>query len=225
MTTKFNRILFDYDGTLIIHDKENEARQIAEILKLPEERIPDFEKRLNRFFETSCGREHYENKPISYGLYIAILNAVVEPKSFGITPKQLDKAINEKSKYGSKIEPTAIETLEYLVDKGYQLCIFTNGFLKPQVDNMRHHGLFDYFERVYAWDDFYAKPDERALIRALGGTAPENNVVVGDSLINDIAPAKAFGVYTVGINIFEQQEADISPDVRITTLSELKTFL
>lgn len=225
MTTRFNRILFDYDGTLIIHDKENEGRQIAENLNLPEELIAEFVKRLNLFFETSCGRQYYTNKRMSYELYIAIIDTIIQPKRFGITAKQLDIAINEKSKYDSKTEPTAKETLEYLVNKGYKLCILTNGFWKEQVENMKLHGLYDYFERIYAWDNFYAKPDKRALIRALAGTDMDRNIMIGDSLTNDIAPAKTLGVYTIGINIFERKKMAIVPDVRISTLSELKLFL
>ena len=201
MTTKINRILFDYDGTLIIHDKQNQSKQIAQILNLPDIKTAEFIRRLNYFFETSFGRQYYANRKMSYDLYFHILNIIMEPHLFGITAQQLDVAINEKSKGWAKIEPTAKETLDYLTNKGYQLCVFTNGFWQSQVNNMKYHGLYEYFDRIYAWDDFYAKPDKRALIRALAGTEPKCNVMVGDSLTNDIVPAKARGVYTVGINI------------------------
>ena len=141
-----------------------------------------------------------------------------------MTAKQLDFAINQKS-CAAIIEPTAIETLEYLKDKGYQLCIFTNGFLKEQTENIKQHGLYEYFERIYAWDGYYAKPDERSVIRALGGTDPQNNIMVGDSLTNDIAPAKALGIYTVGINTSQNEHEGVIPDMVIETLSELKTIL
>lgn len=225
MTTKFNRILFDYDGTLILHDKENEGRQIAEILNISEDKIPEFSRRLKCYFGTPFGRTCYKNKKMNYTLHNDILDIVIDPTEFGITVKELDEAINNKSIYGSALEPTAIETLEYLTEKGYQLCVFTNGFLAPQVENMKYKGIYKYFERVYAWDDYYAKPDKRALIRALDRTNPDKNIMVGDSLSNDIAPAKKLGVYTVGINIGEYKHQRELPDKIINTLSELKTFL
>ncbi len=225
MTTKINRVLFDYDGTLIVHDKGNEGRQIANILGLDEEKVPEFSERLKVFFETSCGRRYYKNEKMTYDLYYSILNNMMRPKDFGVTVEQLQQAINEKSKYSCKIEPTAKETLDYLLDKGYQLCIFTNGFFDAQVDNMKYNGFYDYFERIYAWDGYYAKPDRRALLRALAGTDPKNNMMIGDSITNDIAPGKAIGICTVGINMSDHHKKGIIPDYEITTLSELKKLL
>lgn len=225
MTTKFDRILFDYDGTLILHDKETEGKGIADWLDIPSELVPVFDKRLTYYFESSCGRVYYKDRKISKELGLYILDQMINPKEFGITAKQLYEAINERSKIGSKTEPTAIETLEYLSDKGYQLCIFTNGYIKPQIENMKYHGLYDYFERIYGWDGYYAKPDKRAFKRALSGTDPSKNVMIGDSLNNDIRPAKSLGIFTVGINISDDNKTKILPDVTINILSELKMFL
>ena len=59
----------------------------------------------------------------------------------------------------------------------------------------------------------------------MGGTDPQNNIMVGDSLTNDIAPAKALGIYTVGINTSQNEHEGVIPDMVIETLSELKTIL
>lgn len=226
MSTNFNRIIFDYDGTLVIHDKENEGRQIAEILNIPEEKIPEFSRRLEHLFKTSYGRCYYKDRKMTYELYCYILNCIMRPlREFGISATDFDRAINKKSKYMSKLAPHAEEILTYLKEKGYELCILTNGFYTSQVDNMKHHGIYNYFDRVYAWDNYYPKPNRRALYSALGGTDPKNNVMIGDNIINDIIPAKINGVFNVGINIPKEDMSLIKPDVVITDLIELKRIL
>lgn len=223
MTTKIDRVLFDYDGTLIIHDKENEGKQVGSLLGLKEEQMPEFERRLGIFFEKCYS---LNNRKMTRAIYLMNMENVIRPsRDFGVTVKQLYDAIMENSKKTTMLANNAISTLEHLVSKGYQLCLFTNGFYDEQIESMKYKGIYEYFEKVYAWDGFYTKPDKRAFFRALAGTNPENNVMIGDSLSADIAPAKEFGMYTVGINISRFGDSNIHPDVVITDLSELKVIL
>lgn len=222
MNTKFGRILFDYDGTLIIHDKENEGKQVAKLLNLGEWQTLEFEKRLRDYFTY-----HYviHNRKITYDLHYANLQRVFRPEELGTTVKDINDAITENSIVTTTLANNAKQTLEYLVDKGYQLCVFTNGFYAGQVANMKHKGIYEYFEKVYAWDGFYAKPDERAYYKALANTDPKRNVMIGDTLATDIIPAKKLGIYTVGINLENQDITQGAPDVIISDLSELRQIL
>lgn len=226
MTTRFNRVLFDYDGTLIIHDKENQGMRVAEILKIHEEQKEEFVKRLTKLFWTSYGKQNYANKKMTYELYCYCVQQVMGPlREFGITVQELDKAINENVKTYSKVAPNAREVLEYLQDRGYTLCVFTNGFYSYQAANMKFNGLYDYFERIYAWDNCYAKPDKRAFRRALAGSEPNKNILIADSIVSDIAPAKDLGIYTVGYNLWQGENTTVKPDVTISDLSFLKAIL
>jgi len=226
VNTKFKRILFDYDGTLIIHDKQTEGEIIANLLNIPKEKVPYFVKRLNYLFEISYGREFYANRKMTYSLFYNILEYIINPvQNFGVSVKELDDAINYKSIHMTDLAPNAKETVEYLYEKGYELCVFTNGFYKPQSINMKVHGIHDYFEKIYAWDNWYAKPDKRALRRVLGETSPKENIMIGDSLTSDIIPAKKQGVYTIGYNVKKLEEATILPDLVITDLLQLTKIL
>ena len=223
MITTVNRILFDYDGTLIIHDKENEGRKIASMLGIPEKKLPEFNRRLDIYF-----RKYYalDNSKMTYGIYLSNIDKAIRPyELFGVTAKQFDEAMVENAKHTTRLAANAIETLEYLVAKGYQLCILTNGFYVTQTESMKHKGIFEYFEKIYTWDDFYTKPDRRAFLRALAGTNPKHNVMVGDSLRADIEPAKELGIYSVAINVGDLSKSSIMPDVQITDLSELRNIL
>lgn len=223
MNTNINRVLFDYDGTLIIHDKENEAKQLADILGLSDKQRPLLKERLHTFFETSYMSV---NERMTRERYLKKINKVIKPlQDFGVTPECVFDAIVEKSNTCSTLVKNAHETLEYLANKGYQLCIFTNGFYSEQIESMKYKGIYEYFEKVYAWDDFFYKPDTKAFFRALGGTSPEHNVMIGDSLKADIIPARQMGLYTIGINMPNLEGEPIKPDVVIRDLSELRTIL
>lgn len=222
MNTKIDRVLFDYDGTLIIHDAENEAMQVASILGLGREQIGEFKIRLADFFQNYFT---VNNRKMTKKLYLDNIQRVINPEMFGVTVKAVDEAIVEKSKYTTTLANNAKEVLEYLTERGYQLCVFTNGFYHGQTENMKYKGIYEYFEKIYTWDDFYTKPDIRAFYRALARTAPERNVMVGDSLRADIIPAKELGMYTVGINMPVLDEVLIKPDWVITDLVELKNIL
>lgn len=225
MSTKFNRILFDYDGTILIHDKENEGEQIAKILGLDEEQIPEFSKRLEYLFSTSYGKQYYSNRKMTYELYSYIIENIIRPKMFGISVREFDDAVNEKCRTGAHITPHAKETFEYLMEKGYEICLLTNGFYSYQTQSMKYHGIFDYFERIYAWDGFYAKPDKRAFKRALAGTEPSSNIMVGDSITSDIIPAKEMGLFTIGVNLRDINNQKVQPHLTITDIAEIKNFL
>ncbi|MBQ8044228.1 MAG: HAD family hydrolase [Clostridia bacterium] len=222
MNTRISRILFDYDGTLIIHDKENEGRQVSKLLGFDEWQTLEFEKRLKDYLENHfvlhnvkiTRRAHYEN-----------LQNVFRPEEIGSTVKAIDDAITENSIVSTKLADNAKETLEYLASRGYELCVFTNGFYAGQVANMKHKGIFEYFEKVYAWDNFYAKPDERAYFRALAKTDPKTNIMIGDTIATDIVPAQKLGLYTVGINLEGRDMTQGRPDVIISDLSELREIL
>lgn len=226
MNTRFNRIIFDYDGTLIIHNKEKQAREIARYLKIPEDKFEDFIKRIDVLFSTSYGSHLYEKKKITYPLYCKCIEGIMGPlKEYGITVDDLNRAIDKNVRNNSQVTPYAKEVLEYLKNKGYELCIFTNGFHYYQVGNMKHNGLYEFFDRIYAWDNNYAKPDMRAFERVLAGTKPEKNIMIGDNVIADILPAKEIGMYTIGINMQNNEKYLSTPDKYITDLRELKGIL
>lgn len=76
-----------------------------------------------------------------------------------------------------------------------------------------------------------AKPDRLIFEKAikLAGSMPQNSVMVGDRLDNDIIPAKAFGMQTVWIRkgLSAHQSIDLGKNIAdwvIDTLSDLKVI-
>ena len=217
---KFRRIIFDFDGTVIIHDKEKEASQLAKFLKLDKSLIPEFKKRLDTFFSTETYKKLYSNKKITEGLYLDLIDKVINPEiDFNVTKQMVYDAMCKKAKYFTIVPDGLKDALEYLYEKGYELCILTNGFYIPQFDILKYVGLAEYFNRIYAWDNFYAKPNKRAFYRAVGNLEPREVVMIGDDLINDIKPAKEIGMYTIGYMINSNDK--VMPDMIISSYNEL----
>jgi len=229
MSTKFKRILFDYDGTILIHKSEEQGEKIAKALGLNESQTKIFSMQLADFFANQ--KYYYKGKIVTYNVYYSALAHYMPcVYEFGLTPKQVDDMVNYNNLTHSELAKGAKETLEYLKDKGYVICLMTNGFLKEQSTNMKYNNIYDYFDRIYTWDNCYAKPDSRFMRRVLDGTNPKENVVIGNDLVSDILMAKAAGVFTIGFNLtspytMDTLDGDFKPDVEIETFSTLMKIL
>lgn len=91
--------------------------------------------------------------------------------------------------------------LKRLSVKGYHLGVIANQSLRTK-DRLSNWGLLKYFDIVLASaEEGISKPDIEIFHRALTAAkcVPDNAVMIGDRLDNDIAPAKKVGMKTVWI--------------------------
>ena len=124
------------------------------------------------------------------------------------------------------------ETLRALCDKGYQLGIIANQ--KPGAkDRLDAWGIGRYFSVIASSAEMgISKPNKEIFTRALAmaDCRPENAVMVGDRLDNDIRPAKELGMQTIwirkGLAIYMRPscEAEV-PDRTVDSLSEMISML
>lgn len=134
----------------------------------------------------------------------------------------------EKTPWHSEDEvpfPDADDTLKYLKDRGYRLGIIANQAVGTE-QRLEMWGLRGYFSVIAASVELgVAKPDPAIFREAcrLAGCRPEDAVMVGDRLDNDIIPAKALGMDTVwirkGMSVYQDSEI---PDHTIDALADLK---
>lgn len=95
----------------------------------------------------------------------------------------------------------SLEILKLLKSRGYNLGIIANQAIGIE-QRLEEWGLLKYFDIVASSAELgVAKPDKLIFEKAfeLAGCGPENSVMVGDRLDNDIIPAKALGMKTVWI--------------------------
>lgn len=125
----------------------------------------------------------------------------------------------------------APDVLSFLSDK-YELGIIAN-----QTDGLQNRlikfGILQYFKYVISsWDIQVMKPDTRIFEYALemAKCFPDEAVMIGDRIDNDIAPARAVGMKTIWIKQgFGGLQMPLSekdtPDYTIEHLSELLNIL
>ena len=125
----------------------------------------------------------------------------------------------------------ASETLEALTMRGYHLGIIANQNIGT-AQRLDMWGLLKYFDVIAASAELgVAKPHKLIFLKAfeLAGCQPQNSVMVGDRLDNDILPAKALGMKTVwirqGLSRYQPLEFGMNiADWVIDHLSDLKAI-
>ena len=103
---------------------------------------------------------------------------------------------------GRELFPHAVETLRWLKERGYLIGSVTNRWFggPPFRDELDHYGLSPYFDALsISCEVGYLKPHPLIFQHALKelGVAPEEAVMVGDSLRADVAGSKALNITAV----------------------------
>ncbi|MBI3158381.1 MAG: HAD family hydrolase [Chloroflexi bacterium] len=100
---------------------------------------------------------------------------------------------------GIQPDESLTNTLDYLKAKGYRLAVISNGTREHQRLTLERMGVAGYFEVISISEEVgIAKPARYLFTRTLEqlDTPPGAALMVGDDLVNDIAPAKLLGMRT-----------------------------
>jgi len=120
--------------------------------------------------------------------------------------------------------PYAIEILQYLTNKNYQLHLITNGFEKTQYSKLKSSGLVKYFREVITSERSSSlKPNKAIFDFAFEktGAQPNESIMLGDSIEVDIIGAMQAGIDQVFIN-HNNITIDIKPTYTVNSLRELE---
>lgn len=120
--------------------------------------------------------------------------------------------------------PFAIEALEYLTGKHYDLHLITNGFESTQHSKLRYSGLDRFFKEVITSEGSNSlKPNKEIFDFAFEktGAQKEESIMLGDSIEVDILGAMKAGIDQVFIN-HNNIVTDINPTYTVTSLKELE---
>lgn len=221
MFSDVKRIMFDLDGTLIKHNFEKENLGLAAHFGL--QGNEEFRRQLQQMFATNI--KYIRNRKVSKEYFASIIQTTMPIlETIGVSGMELLDTI---SLYHSGVlMDNAKDILEYLQEKGYEIVAFTNWFYSCQLMILKKLGIADYFERIYAWDDYFPKPSRYAMIRALNNTEPNENVLIGDNADTDVAYAKRYGVWAIGFNVdYKKHNSKVRADADIADLIEIKKYL
>lgn len=120
--------------------------------------------------------------------------------------------------------PQAIEVLDYLVEKKYELHLITNGFEKTQHSKLRHSGIDKYFVEVITSEGSNSlKPHKEIFDFAMekARADPRHSIMIGDDPEVDIKGAMNAGIDQVFVNHVEKI-IDFTPTYEVKSLGELK---
>jgi putative hydrolase of the HAD superfamily len=122
------------------------------------------------------------------------------------------------------------EQVLHELKKNFRLALMTNGAPDIQGTKIDGSNLASFFETIIiSGDHGFGKPDPRIFQLALQRlkVAPQEAVMIGDSLNRDIAGAQAAGLRTIWINRYNRTPTDAypTPDIELTNLGNLPTLL
>ena len=128
--------------------------------------------------------------------------------------------------------PDVLSTLTELKQRGYKLGVIANQNYGTE-DRLNNWNLHHFFDVIAASAELrMAKPDSAFFEWALNQAdcCPQNAVMVGDRMDNDMAPANRMGMHTVrllrGLGAYHKpQTDDEKPEYTISSLAELLDLL
>ncbi|MDD3241600.1 MAG: HAD family hydrolase [Bacilli bacterium] len=206
----YKRIIFDIDNTLIDWKSDN----YNPIKKALDNQNISYTEEDLKNINTAIEDYEYKYDILTKKDMINLINK--------FSKKNLDLSfLNDYLNYikDEKVEKDIklIELLKYLKDK-YELVILTNWFLEPQVKRLEKAGILEFFDKIYASDDYYLKPNENAFLRAIGNNGITECIIIGDNYDTDIEIPKALGMKTIYINKGSSNDS-------ISSIYELKDIL
>jgi putative hydrolase of the HAD superfamily len=189
-------IAFDADDTLWVNEPYFRETEIK-FCQLLEDYMPQHTV-AQELFKTEI-----DNLPLyGYGVKGFMLSMV--ETALRITDKTLNVTVIEKAiQYGKELLEKPIELLEGVeevlqaLQKHYRLVVATKGDLLDQQRKLRKSGLGHYFHHIEIMSD-KKELDYEKLIRRLD-IAPQEFLMIGNSLKSDVLPVLAIGGHGVHV--------------------------
>jgi putative hydrolase of the HAD superfamily len=147
-------------------------------------------------------------------------------RSDEIADKLADTYTSEKDRLIEPF-PGALDTLQFLRNKGFHLALLTNGGAEMQRRKVRRFGLEAFFEYILIEGEFGAgKPDERVYRTAMDklNVSAKETWMIGDDLQRDLSGAQKLGIFSIWVDSQAKGLPDSSPvrpDHIIKSLKEL----
>jgi putative hydrolase of the HAD superfamily len=229
---QYKHLFFDLDHTL--WDFEANSRQTLEelyhSLNLSEKGIDDFDLFHRRYIVHNDKLwERYRNGFIKVDelrwkrMWLTLLDFKIGDEPLA---RKMDTLFLDALPTRRILFPHTLEILTWLKEKGYILHLITNGFEKTQHSKLKYAGLDGFFTEVITSEGSNSlKPHKEIFEYAFRktGAAPEESIMLGDSIEVDIQGAINAGIDQVYVNHLRQEPA-IRPTYMVHSLKELEAI-
>lgn len=231
---KYKHLFFDLDHTL--WDFEANSRQtlleLYTAMQLDQRGIHDFDLfHRNYLVHNDKLWDRYRNGYIKVDelrwkrMWLALLDFKIADEALA---REMGVRFLEMLPTRKLLFPYTIEILDYLQAKSYQLHMITNGFEKTQYGKLKHSGLEHYFKAVITSEGSNSlKPHKEIFDYAFQktGAAPEESIMIGDSIDVDILGAVNAGIDQVHVNHLNKEIELVKgkkPTYTVFSLQELE---
>ena len=231
----YRHLFFDLDHTLWDFEANAKAtlQQLYEELDLGAKGVNDFELfHQNYLLHNEKLWERYRNGFIKQDelrvkrMRLALLDFKIADEALSLT---MSTRFLDLLPTRTILFPHAIEVLDYLTEKNYQLHLITNGFEKTQHSKLTYSGLTPYFKEVITSEGSNClKPQPAIFEYALNkaGATKEESIMIGDTIDVDILGAMNAGIDQIHVNHVTNELERASngklPTYTIYSLNQLK---
>ena len=184
---EIKRIIFDLDGTLLKQNFSYESDYFHSCLdKHDADLLIHNISELLAYFESNY--ECYDNDLLRCYLH--------DRTGINFTNEIIDgwRSIIRSSK--DVIIDGVPDTLEYLKRNDYSLAVLTNWYSEDQIARLKNTGLYDYFDLIIGGDVAF-KPAIKSYICATDRFSPNECVMIGDNMCNDVIGAIDAGLEAI----------------------------
>lgn len=224
---KYTTIYFDLDNTILDFTaaEYNAISQLFSLHSIPvsDEIIADYSA-INQSWWERFERGEIEKSEIFAGRFETFL----QKNGFVGDPQKMSQDYFGLLASRHDVMAGAEEALKYVKNKGYIVCITTNGVSKTQYKRIDECGLKQYFDYVFVSEDAGHQKPEREYFDYVMANSPEKDkskiIVIGDSLSSDILGGINFGIDSCWLNP-KGKKATLSSTYEITDILQVKEIL
>lgn len=216
---KIRIVILDCDNCTWFHKKE-EPEIIAREMGITE--LEEFQIEYYNFFGSFM--HYFKDRKVTINeTYRLLENKMPILQIYNYTPTQFMK-ISEKLKFlGNNLNSDAIELVKYLSDKGIKIIVLSDWWREIQEDMLKKYGLLDYIEEIHCFNNQYLKCNPLSAKGLIKSGKEDQYVIIGDSLMSDIAFATHSGIRSIWFNNKREKENNtrFKPTFEVTSLLEV----
>ena len=224
---KYTTLYFDLDNTLLDFSAA-EKNAINKLLSLygiePNHEYAEIYSKINQNVWERFERGEIEREEIFESRFVELMEKIGKKADTKRMSQDYFSLIAE----GHDVLPGARKVLKYVKEKGYTVCVTTNGVSRTQHKRIAESGLREFFDYVFISEEIGHQKPEKEYFNFVILNTPEKDrkkiLVIGDSQSSDILGGINAGIDTCWLNS-KCVTARYKPTYEIGNISELINIL
>ena len=215
---KIRTAIWDCDNTIWLH-KKNEAEIMAGILGITEAK--EFSSEFYNMIVVF--NSYFKDKKVTLKeMYKVIENEMPILFLYEISAEKFFSKWNENSYRLNDFNEDTICVMEFLKKKGIKIVVKSDWWRDVQISLLKRYRVLDYIEQLYSCDNDYLKCNPLSAKNIIVEGREDEYVIIGDSLLSDIAFAEHSGIKSIWFNPnCKENKTPFKPSCEIISLLEI----